>query len=462
MFLNKNFLLKSPLAQKLFAAAENMPIIDYHCHLNPEQIAKNKNFGSITELWLAGDHYKWRLMRACGVDERYITGDACDREKFRAFAKILPLCIGNPIYIWCHLELARYFGITDALNCENADIIFDRCNKMLAQPDFNPQRLIANSRVAALCTTDDPADTLEWHGLIASSDFGVKVYPTFRPDAAVHIERPTFCEYLERLSQVSGIEIDGVDELLKALFARLDAFIAFGCFVSDHALDKFIFEQCNLCEAQKIFAKRLNNERLTQKEVETFQTFVLCELARQYAKKGIAMQLHYNCVRNINTVMWKKLGADTGYDCINGSCESHKLALLLDALNQTGELPKTIVYSLDPNDNALINTVIQAFQSDGCRLQHGSAWWFNDTKSGMRAQITTLAESGVLGNFVGMLTDSRSFISYTRHEYFRRILCDVLADQVLCGEYPNDEKQLLELIERICWKNAAEFFPVPL
>lgn len=458
-FLDRDFDLSSPIASHLFHDyAENMPIIDYHSHLIPKRIADNDKFSSITDLWLSGDHYKWRLMRNCGVDEKYITGDADEYDKFLKFAECMPKLVGNPMYVWCHLELKNYFGYTGYLTPETAKEVYDLCNEKLKTDEFSVRRLIERSRVTALCTTDDPIDTLEYHKFIREDDsFGIAVLPSYRPDKAVHIENSEFFDYIEKLAEISGEKTDTVAGIKKALKSRLDFFVNNGCIVSDHALNDYTYSECTDEEAERILVKA-KNSTVTREEAEKYQTNILLFLAGEYKKHNIVMQLHLNCLRNINTVMYQKLGPDTGYDCINNSSNVYKLAGFLNCLNLHGSLGKCVIYSLDPNDDRMIETVINAFQKEGRgQIQHGIAWWFNDTKSGMLGHMTKLAEDSVLGNFIGMLTDSRSFTSYARHEYFRRLLCEFLANQVICGEYPEDEKMLKILIEDICYNNVKNY-----
>ena len=425
-FLDDKLLLESDLAADLYVNyAKDMPIIDYHSHLIPQEIAEDKAFYNLTQVWLKGDHYKWRLMRNCGVDEKYITGDAPDREKFRAFANTLTRCIGNPIYIWCHLELKKYFGITTPLSPATADEIFDKAEQMMKDGSFSAQKLIKNSGVVALCTTDDPLDDLAWHKKIAASKFDVKVFPTFRPDKALNVNKPTFRDYVRTLT---GKKKPVIEDIQNALKERLDYFTALGCFISDHALDNFTFLDCSDTEADEILHTAFMTEYLTAEEIEKYKTYMMLFLAREYAKRGIAMQLHLCCSRDNNSGMFALLGPDTGFDSIENSRDPKKLAYFLDSLEREDALPKTIVYSLDPNDDKVINTIINCFQGVARgKIQHGSAWWFNDTEGGMKSHLKTLSEYSVMGNFIGMLTDSRSFTSYVRHDYFRRILCNHVA-----------------------------------
>lgn len=460
-FLDDDILLNSPLAKELYSSfAKELPVIDYHCHINPQQILEDKKFKSITELWLSGDHYKWRLMRNCGVNEKYITGDASEFEKFESFAKCLPLCIGNPIFIWCHMELKKYFGYSGEINGETAKHIFDLTTEKLKNAEFSVRNLIKRSNVQIICTTDDPIDNLKAHiDLSAEKDLGFKVLPSFRPDKAFHIEKEGFIDYINQLGKSCNINISDVKSLKEALLNRLEFFNTNGCIITDHALDNYVYADCNESEAEIIFKKAVDKIALTDIEIEKFQTFVLLFLAQKYNDLGMAMQLHYNCLRNNNAAMFKKLGPDTGFDSINSSSSPDKLVKLLNSLAAKNALPKTIVYSLDPNDDKLINSIINCFQGEGVKgkLQHGSAWWFNDTKFGMKEHLKTLSEYSVLGNFIGMLTDSRSFTSYIRHDYFRRLLCDFVAKQVNSGEYPHNINSLKTLIQNICYYNVKEY-----
>ena len=461
-FMNENFLLSTQTARTLYHDyAKNCPIVDYHCHVSPKEIYEDKRFENITQVWLSGDHYKWRIMRSNGVDEHYITGNASDREKFQKFAEALPKAIGNPMYHWCHLELHRYFGYYGVLNGETAEEVWEiACNK-LSKPDMGVRGLIEKSNVAFIGTTDDPIDTLEWHKKLAEDDsIKTTVAPSFRPDKALNIDKDGWLQYIGQLSMVTGIEIDTVEKLKSALTDRIEFFHANGCKASDHGLDRMIFAVGTADENNAVMQKGLNGEKVTDDEAEAFKTELLIHCAKEYARLGWVMQLHYNCIRNPNSVMFEKLGPDTGFDCIGPDNGSAKLAKLLDVLNADGSLPKTILYSLDSSDNAFLDTLIGSFQGTEVagKIQHGSAWWFNDNKQGMREQLTSLANLSLLGNFVGMLTDSRSFLSYTRHEYFRRILCELIGSWVENGEYPNDIATLSGIIKDICYNNAVRYF----
>ena len=464
-FLDDDFLLTTPTARRLYQVARSMPILDYHCHLDPKEIAQDRRFENITQVWLGGDHYKWRLMRANGVDEAYITGDAPDREKFQKWAETLELAIGNPLYHWSHLELRRYFGYEGVLNGDTAQEVWELCNQKLQEPGMSARNLIANSGVTLVCTTDDPADSLEWHQQLAQdSSFPVKVLPAWRPDAAMGLERPEYLDYLQRLGQAAGVEIRTYADLKEALLSRMAFFDKMGCRASDHALTVAVCQPASEEELERVFQKRLEGEPLTQEELAAFQTGFLRFVAGEYKRLGWVMQLHYGCRRNNNTRMFHKLGRDTGYDAVLQGTPSLEVAAFLDLLASQDALPRMVLYSLNPNDDEGLNSVIGCFQ-DGTplgRIQQGSAWWFNDHKAGMVKQLTAFANGGLLGNFIGMLTDSRSFLSYPRHEYFRRILCELLGAWVENGEYPADWKVLEKMVRGVCYNNAVEFFGFPL
>ena len=464
-FLDDDFLLTTPTARRLYQVARSMPILDYHCHLDPKEIAQDRRFENITQVWLGGDHYKWRLMRANGVDEAYITGDAPDREKFQKWAETLELAIGNPLYHWSHLELRRYFGYEGVLNGDTAQEVWELCNQKLQEPGMSARSLIANSGVTLVCTTDEPADSLEWHQQLAQdSSFPVKVLPAWRPDAAMGLERPEYLDYLQRLGQAAGVEIRTYGDLKKALLSRMAFFDKMGCRASDHALTVAVCQPASEEELERVFQKRLEGEPLTQEELAAFQTGFLRFVAGEYKRLGWVMQLHYGCRRNNNTRMFHKLGRDTGYDAVLQGTPSLEVAAFLDLLASQDALPRMVLYSLNPNDDEGLNSVIGCFQ-DGTplgRIQQGSAWWFNDHKAGMVKQLTAFANGGLLGNFIGMLTDSRSFLSYPRHEYFRRILCELLGAWVENGEYPADWKALEKMVRGVCYNNAVEFFGFPL
>lgn len=460
--MDENFLLSTETAQRLFHSyAETMPVLDYHCHISPEEIATDRRFENITQVWLGGDHYKWRFMRSCGVDEAYITGNASDRDKFFKWAEVLGKAIGNPLYHWSHLELQRYFNYHKPLSQNTASEVWELCNKKLAEKDMSARGLIRKSNVTLICTTDDPIDSLCYHKAIAEDQsFSVQVLPAWRPDRSIAIEKPDFAAYMEQLSSVSHIEINSFPALCKALKVRLDFFDSMGCVVSDHGLDYVMYAPATEQQADMILKKRLSGAALSQEEILQFKTMLLLFLGREYARRGWVMQLHYGVKRNNNTRLFQAIGADTGYDCIGDQAPAGELADFLNALECTNELPKTILYSLSPNDNAAIETIMGCFQNSQAvsKLQHGSAWWFNDHRPGMEAHLRSLASLGNLSGFVGMLTDSRSFLSYTRHEYFRRILCEYIGTLVENGEFADDEQILSDLVKDISYRNAVAYF----
>ena len=457
-FLDQDFLLSTDTAKHLYHdVAADLPIIDYHCHLSPREIWEDRQFENITQVWLGGDHYKWRLLRAMGVDERFITGEAPDREKFQRWAETLALAAGNPLYHWSHLELKNFFGYEGTLNGDTAQEVWGLTAEKLKT--MSARQLIRDSKVKALCTTDDPADTLEWHEKLAASDFEVQVLPAFRPDRATGIEKGDYVDYIRQLSKSAKVEITDYGKLKEALASRLDFFHTHGCRVSDHGMDAVPFVPATEAELEGIFARRLAGESLTPEEIQQFKTGLLLFLGREYARRGWVMQLHFGVIRNNSQRLFRALGPDTGLDSIGGQADLTQLAAFLNALDETDELPKTIVYSLNPNDNTPIDTILGCFQGGvPGKLQHGSAWWFNDHEEGMRAQLSGLAAQGMLATFVGMLTDSRSFLSYARHEYFRRILCDLLGSWVETGRFPNDEKAFRQIVEGVCVKNAERYF----
>ncbi|MBQ2939179.1 MAG: glucuronate isomerase [Clostridia bacterium] len=461
-FMTKDFLLSNDTAKVLYHQyAADCPIVDYHCHVSPKEIYEDRRFENITQVWLGGDHYKWRIMRSNGVEERYITGDASDREKFQKFAEALPRAIGNPMYHWCHLELKTYFGYEGILNGDTAEEVWQLAAKKLQQPEMSVRGLIAQSNVAFVGTTDDPIDSLEWHEkLAADKTMKTVIAPSFRPDKALNIDKAGWLTYIRTLSVVAGVDIVDLATLKEALGRRIKFFNEHGCKASDHGLDRTVYRPASEDEVNTVIAKGLNGEAVTADEADALKTALLLFCAAEYRRYGWVMQLHYNCLRNNNTAMFNRLGPDTGFDCIGPYNGSAALAQLLDALDQNDQLPRTILYSLDPNDNEFIGTLIGCFQSSECagKLQHGSGWWFNDNKTGMQEQMTSLANLGLLGNFVGMLTDSRSFLSYTRHEYFRRILCDLIGRWVENGEYPADMTVLGGLVRDICNRNAVRYF----
>jgi len=463
-FMDKDFLLSTETAKTLFHDfAAKMPILDYHCHINPEDIAKDKKFENIAQIWLGGDHYKWRLMRANGIEEKFITGNAPDREKFQKWAETLELAIGNPLYHWSHLELQRYFGYEGVLNGDTAEKVWMLCNAKLQH--LSAKTLIRESNVKLICTTDDPADTLQWHECIAQDkSFATQVLPTWRPDKAMNIEKPNYLSYIDTLAKTTNVEINSFKTLKDALKHRLDFFANHGCMVSDHGLEYLMYKPASEAEIEEIFSRKFSGGTLNKEEELKFKTAFMVFMGREYHNRNWTMQIHYGCKRDNNTTMFDKIGPDTGFDAINNFTPSSEAADFLNALNLKDELPKIILYSLNPGDNVIIGTIIGCFQQAGAigKIQHGSAWWFNDHKAGMTEQITSLANQGLLGNFIGMLTDSRSFLSYTRHEYFRRILCEIIGTWVENGEYPSDMAVLKKLIEGISYNNAVRYFSFKL
>ena len=461
-FMTEDFLLRTETARELFFNfAAKMPILDYHCHINPEEIAKDRMFDNITQVWLGGDHYKWRFMRSCGVDEYYITGGASDKEKFDKWAACLGKAIGNPLYHWSHLELQRYFDYHGTLNAKTADQVWELCNKKLRDPSMSVRNIIRKSGVTLICTTDDPVDTLEWHEKIkADESFDVQVLPAWRPDKAMNLEKPEYLDYIAKLSEVSGVQVSSFASLKEALKVRMEYFRQHGCLVSDHALEFVYYYPASEETIEAIYAKRLSGQSVTKEEEYTFKTAFMQFVDREYHRLNWVSQLHYGCKRDNNRLMYDRLGPDTGYDCINNYAPSSQMADFLNSLIATDELPKTILYSLNPNDNQSIGTILGCFQDSTAvaKIQQGSAWWFNDHKIGMRDQMISLANLGNLSGFVGMLTDSRSFLSYTRHEYFRRILCDLLGEMVENGEFPKDMDTLQEIVEGISYNNAVKYF----
>ncbi len=464
MLINDNFLLKTETARRLYHSyAENLPIIDYHCHIPPRDIAEDKRFSDITEVWLGGDHYKWRLIRMTGAPESEITGDCDPKTKFLRFAEALPQAIGNPMYHWTHLELKRYFGCDLTLNPENAEEIYSLCNNALKRDDMSARGIIRRSNVRMIGTTDDPTDSLEWHEKIAEDKtFETLVLPSFRPDNALNIDKPGFADYIKKLGDVSDTDVSNISGIKKALSLRLEFFAKHGCRAADHGLDRAVFSPATDNEADEILKKALSGKPISREEADKYITVMLLHCGREYSRLGIVMQLHYNCQRRVNSRYTEMLGADTGFDCIRTNDGGSAVTGLLNALDCENALPKTVLYSLNPADNELLDSVAGSFPGeDGfMKVQHGAAWWFNDTKSGMEAQLKSFANLLPLGQFIGMLTDSRSLLSYTRHEYFRRIFCNLLGEWVENGEYPADENSLKKIVEGVCCKNAMRFFGI--
>jgi glucuronate isomerase len=461
-FLNENFLLRNKFSEALYHTyAKDLPIIDYHCHLPAQDIANNRQFENITRIWLEGDHYKWRAMRTLGVSEDFITGNQSDKNKFQKWAHAVPYTMRNPLYHWTHLELQRYFGISKLLNANSADEIYNNTTEQLQEKNFQAQGLINKMNVEVICTTDDPIDTLEHHKKIKAGGFKVEVRPTFRPDKAYNIDSPTYLSYLQSLSQITGVEIKNFASLIDALKNRAKYFHENGCRLSDHGLEQLYFpSKADTLDVEKIFTKIESNVALTIDEVQFFKFRVLLELGRIYHDLGWTQQYHLGAIRNNNTRMMQTLGPDTGFDSIGDFQQAEALSKFLNELDSTDQLTKTILYNLNPGDNELMATMIGNF-NDGSikgKIQFGSAWWFLDQKDGMEKQINAVSNLGLLSCFIGMLTDSRSFMSYPRHEYFRRILCNIIGQDVENGELPWDEKWLGKLVSDICYFNAKEYF----
>lgn len=460
-FMDADFLLSTETAKKLFAAANEEPIFDWHCHLPPKDIYENKTPRDIAELWLSGDHYKWRGMRGVGIDEEYITGDKSPYEKFKAWASAMPNFIGNPLYHWTHLELQRYFGIYETLNEKTADSIWEKANKMISEGGFTPRELIEKSNVYCVCTTDDPADTLEYHALIAEDkSFSCKVLPAFRPDKALAIDAPSFMPWLNTLRNVSGKKIESYAELKEVMLERIELFAKMGCRATDHAFTPVPYVRMSDDEVNEVFKKAVNGEEISAKEAEGYKTELFRFLAKEYYRRGWGMEIHIGPMRNNNTRMFNKLGPDTGFDSI-ADCEvANNLSRLLDSLDCENALPKTVLFTLNPKDNYVLGTMLGNFQSSeaASKIQFGTAWWFNDNIDGMREQIKALGNLGVLSKFIGMVTDSRSFLSYPRHEYFRRIVCEFIGNLVENGEYPDDTEFLSNAVKDIAFRNAKTYF----
>ncbi|WP_338448566.1 glucuronate isomerase [Niallia oryzisoli] len=461
-FLDKHFLLNSKAAVRLYEnAIHGLPIFDFHCHLNPQEVWENNPYSSITEVWLGGDHYKWRGMRMHGISEQLITGDASDWEKFAAWAETVPHLIGNPLYHWAHMELKMYFGIKKTLSPETAREIFDECNEKLQKPDFRPRAFIERSNVKFIGTTDDPVSTLEYHQLLKNDEtFKAIIAPTFRPDGALFIERPTFTEWVGKLSEVSGIKVDTLDSFLKALRQRVEYFHEHGGRASDHDIQKMEYVQTTKEDVEPIFTKRMNGSELTENELILYRAFLLTELGKMYAEKQWVMQLHMGALRNNNTKMKEKIGPDTGFDSIGESNFAEGISHFLDALDQQDALPRTVLFNLNQKDNQVLAGMMANFYEEGIpgKIQFGSGWWFLDHIDGMERQMKDYANVGLLSHFIGMLTDSRSFLSYARHDYFRRILCNILGEWVERGLVPDDFEILEQMVRNIGYYNAEKYF----
>lgn len=460
-FITDDFLLENKFSQRLYHDfASKMPIIDYHCHLPPREIANNHSFNNLTEIWINGDHYKWRAMRTFGIGEKYITGTASDSEKFSHWAKTVPYTLRNPLYHWTHLELKRYFDIDLLLNPNTAEAIYAEASEKLKTPEYSCQSLIKNMNVKVVCTTEDPIDTMDYHAQIANSDFGVTVSTAFRPDKAILISTDTYNNYIDSLAEVSGVNIDSYKGLCDALSVRLDYFAKHGCKLSDHGLSYLPYREFLDSEIETIFQKRRANNTLSLEEDEKFQTAILLFLCQQYHKRNWVQQFHLGALRNNNARMNNLLGPDTGWDSIGDYPQARTLSSFLNRLDSKDTLAKTILYNLNPGDNEVLASMIGNF-NDGTikgKIQFGSGWWFLDQKDGMIKQINALSNMGLISCFVGMLTDSRSFLSYPRHEYFRRILCNLFGIEMQNGELPQDFELVGEIIQNICYNNAKEYF----
>ena len=460
-FMDSDFLLQTDTAKMLYHdAAETMPIFDYHNHLNQKAILEDSQMDNLTQVWLGGDLYKWRAMRAMGVPEELITGNGSDYDKFLAWARTIENSIGNPLYHWTHLELQRYFGITAPLSEATAKQIWDSANEQMRSKEFSVRNLILRQNVKYMCTTDDPADDLEAHKALKNENFGCTVLPTFRPEKAMAIEKPGYADYIAKLSEVSGVDIKNVDDLMKALEKRMDYFISVGCVVTDHSLEGCFYQPATVEDVDRVMKKRLEGEELTAAECGMYKGYVMIALGKMYARKNIVMQLHIGALRNNSSRQLAAIGVDSGFDSMDDIKYASYLSTMLNEMDKENLLPKTVLYSLNPNDNEMLASMAGNFQGGGIRgkMQFGTAWWFNDHKPGMEAQLTVLSSIGLLSPFIGMLTDSRSFLSFPRHEYFRRILCNVVGNWVENGEYPNHPDFLKEMINNISYNNAYNYF----
>ena len=461
--IHDDFILKNETARALYhQSAESLPIIDFHNHLNPQEIYEDRCYDNLAEVWLGGDHYKWHAMRANGVPEELITGDGDPYEKFLAWADTVQNCIGNPLYHWTHLELKRYFGIDDVLTPETAPAIWEKCNALLKTPEYSIRNLLKMQNVEVLCTTDDPIDDLKWHKKLAEEGFEIQVLPTFRPGRALDIEKDDFADYIAQLGECTDLEIHSLDDVLQALKKCLAYFIEAGCRVTDHSLESDFFLPASLEEADYIYQKRMSGETLSLEETAKYRGFVLTELGREYSRNNLVMQLYIGAIRNNSLRMFQHLGDDTGFDSLNDFNYAPQLSALLNAMDLTEELPKTVLYYLNSKDADMLAAMAGNYQSNTQnirgKVQLGSAWWFCDHKRGMERQMNALANTGLISTFIGMLTDSRSFLSFPRHEYFRRILCNLIGSWVEDGEYPADMPYLNTLVQNICYTNAKQYF----
>jgi len=462
-FMGADFLLDSEPARKMYEAAKDMPVFDWHCHLPPAEIYENSEPLDIAQLWLGGDHYKWRAMRSCGISEKYITGDSSGKEKFLAFASCMPALIGNPMYHWCHLELRRYFGIEDILNSDTAEDIWNRANAAIKAGGFTPRGLIEKSNVTHLCTTDDPADSLEYHALLKDeSGFRCRVLPAFRPDKALSADLPSFVPWLQAMEKTAGRQINSFETLCEVLAERIGFFASLGCRASDHAFSYVPCEEADAGEINGIFLKAKSGAKPDTLETDKYKTALMRFLAAEYAKRGWGMELHIGPIRNNSTRIFKTVGPDAGCDSVDDNMIAAKLSAFLDSLDRCGSLPRTILFTLNPKDNYVLGSMIGNFQTDEAesKIQFGSAWWFNDNIDGMTEQMKALANLGAFGKFIGMVTDSRSFLSYPRHEYFRRIMCNFLGGLVEKGLYPYDENALCAIAKDVSYNNAIKYFGI--
>jgi glucuronate isomerase len=460
-FIHDNFLLENKFAEELYHNySKNQPIIDYHNHLNPQFIAEDKIFDNITNVWINGDHYKWRAMRTLGINEKFITGNGSDKDKFMNWAKTVPYTMRNPLYHWTHLELARYFDITELLNEKSAERIYEQASAKVNSAEYSTRNLLSKVNAEFVCTTEDPIDTLEWHQKLAVSDCKTKVSTAFRPDKAILISNEGYNEYIDTLGQVSGISINTYSDLCSALRNRIEYFTKNGSKLSDHGLDQIYFESYTESEVTAIFKKKRENATLTNEEALKFQSAILIYLCETYHEFGWVQQFHLGALRNNNARMHSILGPDTGWDSIGDYPQAQKLSGFLNSLDSKDKLTKTIIYNLNPADNEVMATMIGNF-NDGSvkgKVQFGSGWWFLDQKDGMTKQLNALSNMGLISCFIGMLTDSRSFLSFPRHEYFRRILCNLLGDEIKRGELPNDMEWIGKMVSDISYGNAKEYF----
>lgn len=463
-FLDRDYLFDDQRGRELFEAyGRDLPIIDYHNHLPVQEVAEDKAYENITQVWLGGDHYKWRAMRNLGIDEAYITGDKSDFEKFEAYLSCLPLLIGNPLYHWSTMEMDRYFGIKDVLNKANARSIYDRCNELLKKE--TARSLLKKMKVQVIGTTDHPLDDLRWHDAIAAQpEIGIKAVPTFRPDDYVNLEKPAYPAAIKRMEETLGQEVGDFKTLRTILVERLHYFIEHGCRAADHGLDRFVYEPADEAKAEVVMQKRLAGETVTEAEQGVYKATLLKAFCEVYSEHDMVMQIHFGCYRNANTPAFEKLGPDTGYDAINATTGVDRVGPFLDELVQSGCMPKTILYSLNPLDDSVLDVLASCYRASrgGAPCKHGAAWWFNDTKEGIESHMASYASHLPIGGFLGMLTDSRSFLSFARHEYFRRLACNYIGKRVEAGEYPDDEEALAELVRRLCVYNTADYFGIPV